>query len=85
MDRNGLKIKVGDRVIVTRPTSIQRYATRVERFSTVTAVRTKSFEAGGLCFRNDGREWNGHNRVRLIRSGDEQVKPLGGSADPVRP
>jgi hypothetical protein len=71
MDRNGLKIKVGDRVIVTRPISIQRYAARVERFSTVTAVRTKSFEAGGLCFRNDGREWNGHNRVRLIRSGDE--------------
>jgi hypothetical protein len=29
-------------------------------------VRRQSFDAGGLCFRNDGREWKGHNRVRLV-------------------
>ncbi len=80
MDRIELKINVGDRVIVSRPTSIQRYAGRVEQFSTVTAVRTKSFDAGGLCFRNDGREWNGHNRIRLIlsdKAGKETTSLMG--------
>jgi hypothetical protein len=38
----------------------------MERLSTVSAVRAKSFDAGGLCFRNDGKEWRGHQRVRLI-------------------
>ena len=69
MDQYKLKPKVGDRVIISRSTTTQRYAARVEQFSTVAAVRLKSFDAGGLCFRNDGREWNGHNRIRLILSG----------------
>jgi hypothetical protein len=67
-NRKDLKIKLGDRVIVSRPTSIERYAPRIERFSTVTAVRPASFDAGGLCFRYDGREWKGHNRIRLVLS-----------------
>jgi hypothetical protein len=37
----------------------------------VEAVRPKSFDAGGLCFRYDGREWNGHNRIRLIQREEE--------------
>jgi len=63
---NQIKIIVGDRVVISRPTSARRYASRIEKFATATAVRPKSFDAGGLCFRYDGREWNGHNRVRLV-------------------
>lgn len=70
MNRKDLDIKTGDRVIISRPTSIERYAARVDRFSTVTAVRPASFDAGGLCFRYDGREWKGHNRIRLALSDD---------------
>jgi len=66
VDQNELRICTGDRVVISRPTSTQRHAIRRERLATVTAVRPSSFDAGGLCFRNDGREWNGHNRVRLI-------------------
>jgi hypothetical protein len=65
MGRNELKIKVGDRVVISRPTSIQLFAARVDRYATVTGVRSRSFDAGGLCFRMDGREWKGHSRVRL--------------------
>ncbi len=68
MDPHDLNISVGDRVIISRPSSNQLYAPIVERVSTVTAVRPKSFDAGGLCFRNDGREWNGHNRIRTVLS-----------------
>lgn len=66
MENKELEVKVGDRVIISRPGSGGRFAARVERTSTVTAVRPKSFDAGGLCFRYDGREWSGHNRVNLI-------------------
>jgi hypothetical protein len=66
MNRKDFKIKAGDRVIISRPTSADRYAARIEQFSTVTAVRPASFDAGGLCFRYDGREWKGHNRIRLV-------------------
>jgi hypothetical protein len=77
MNRNELKLGVGDRVIVSRPASANRFAPCVDQFRTVTAVRPKSFDAGGLCFRNDGREWNGHNRVRLVLSDEAgQVKSL---------
>ena len=65
---NELKVRVGDRVIISRPASSQPYAALIERASTVTAVRPKSFDAGGLCFRKDGREWNGHNQVRMVPS-----------------
>lgn len=61
-----LRIKVGDRVVISRPQSNSRFAPIVERCATVTAIRPKSFDAGGLCFRNDGREWSGHNRVRSM-------------------
>ncbi len=70
MDPVELKVSVGDRVIISRPSSNQPYAPLIERVSSVTAVRPKSFDAGGLCFRNDGREWNGHNRVRTVLSED---------------
>jgi hypothetical protein len=66
MNPEVLFVKVGDRVIISRPRSSSRFATTVDRYALVTAVRPKSFDAGGLCFRNDGREWSGHNRVRLI-------------------
>jgi hypothetical protein len=68
MIQNKLRINVGDRVVISRPTSTQRFAAHVERASTVTAVRPRSFDAGGLCFRNDGREWSGHNRIRFVPS-----------------
>ncbi len=66
MDSPELSVKVGDRVIISRPRAAGSFAADFDRFSTVSAVRPKSFDAGGLCFRNDGREWGGHNRVRLI-------------------
>ena len=68
MDRNELKVKVGDGVVISRPTSTQPFAPLIERLANVTAMRAKSFDAGGLCFRYDGREWNGHNRIRLVHS-----------------
>lgn len=66
MEASGSSVKVGDRVVISRPRSMSSFAESVERLSTVTAVRAKSFEAGGLCFRYDGREWSGHNRVRFV-------------------
>lgn len=72
---NDLNLSVGSRVIISRPSSKQPYASIIERLSTVTAVRSKSFDAGGLCFRKDGREWNGHNRARLLLS-DEAKEHL---------
>lgn len=67
-----LKVAVGDRVIISRPNSSRRFAASVERTSTVTAVRPRSFDAGGLCFRNDGREWGGHSLVRLLSQAEEE-------------
>jgi hypothetical protein len=66
MDSQELNVKVGGRVVISRPRSAGSFASTIDRFSTVSAVRAKSFDAGGLCFRNDGREWGGHNRVRLM-------------------
>ncbi|MGD0627706.1 MAG: hypothetical protein ABR987_00040 [Terracidiphilus sp.] len=66
VDAQELNVKVGDRVIISRPRSAGSFAASIDRYSTVSAVRTRSFDAGGLCFRNDGREWGGHNRVRLV-------------------
>jgi hypothetical protein len=66
MEPQELNVKVGDRVVISRPRLAGSFASSIDRFSTVSAVRTKSFDAGGLCFRNDGREWGGHNRVRLM-------------------
>jgi hypothetical protein len=77
MERDGRKMKVGDRVTISRPSSEGIFSARVERESTITGVRSKSFDAGGLCFRNDGREWSGHNRVRFIAlAEDEDEKRL---------
>jgi hypothetical protein len=59
------EVKVGGRVIISRPRPNGTLGARIERFSTVSAVRPKSFDAGGLCFRMDGREWGGHNRARF--------------------
>jgi len=60
------KFRVGDRVVISRPDPGSIFAKRIERDASVTAVLPKSFDAGGLCFRYDGREWSGHNRVCLI-------------------
>ena len=86
MNQNELKIKVGDRVVISRPASTQLFAARIERFSTVTAVRPSSFDAGGLCFRNDGREWNGHSRVRLVLSDEarEEASSLAATEEETR-
>jgi hypothetical protein len=65
------KVKVGVRVIISRPRPNGALGSRIERVSTVTAVRPRSFDAGGLCFRMDGREWGGHNRVRLLCAEEE--------------
>ena len=75
MNMDEIQVQVGDRVIISRPRSNSRFAGSIERLSTVTSVRPKSFDAGGLCFRNDGREWGGHNRIRLI--------PPDGEDDPI--
>jgi hypothetical protein len=66
MHSHELNVKVGDRVVISRPDSRDPFAARIERVSAVEAVRPKSFDAGGLCFRYDGREWSGHNRVCSI-------------------
>lgn len=71
-----LKIRVGDRVIISRPNLSDRFAPRIERVATVTGVRAKSFDAGGLCFRYDGREWSGHNRLRLIPREEDKNEAL---------
>jgi hypothetical protein len=71
MHSNEIGFKIGDRVIISRPGSEGPFAERVERLSSVTAVRPKSFDAGGLCFRPDGREWSGHNRIKLIQRLEE--------------
>jgi hypothetical protein len=65
------QVTVGDCVIISRPRSNGRFASSIERLSTVSAVRPKSFDAGGLCFRYDGREWGGRSQVRLA-STEEQ-------------
>jgi hypothetical protein len=73
MKKSDLKVKVGDGVIIS-PSSSPRHFPAVERLSTVSAVRPKSFDAGGLCFRNDGKEWRGHQRVRLISPPQEEME-----------
>src|ERR1700722_9983369 len=77
MDAQELNVNVGDRVVISRPRAAGSFAASMVRFSTVSAVRTKSFDAGGLCFRNDGREWGGHNRVRAAEL--EELEALTGS------
>ena len=86
MDLPELKVKVGDRVVISRPQSTSRFAANIERLSAVTAVRSKSFDAGGLCFRNDGREWGGHNRIRLVAQEEigADAALAGGSAEASR-
>jgi len=39
LELHGVKVKVGDRAIISRPASMDRYAERIERLSTVTAAR----------------------------------------------
>jgi hypothetical protein len=81
-----LKVAVGDRVIISKPSSDRPYAGMIERISTVTAVRPKSFDAGGLCFRNEGKEWGGHNHVRLILqvAGETSDRSLADAAEASR-
>jgi hypothetical protein len=74
MDSQELNVNVGDRVVISRPRSVGSFAASVDWFSTVSAVRAKSFDAGGLCFRNDGREWGGRNRVRLAAREELEAK-----------
>jgi hypothetical protein len=71
MEESGPSFNVGDRVIISRPRSRSSFSECVERISSVTSVRPKSFEAGGLCFRYDGREWGGRNRVRLVTPSED--------------
>jgi hypothetical protein len=66
METCALKVSIGYRVIISRPGSKWPFAESYGRFSFVSAVRPKSFDAGGLRFRNNGRQWNGDNRVDLI-------------------
>ena len=58
---NDLRVQVGDRVVIAKPASSDHMAPWVERVSFVTAVRAKSFDAGGLCFRLNGQGWNGRH------------------------
>jgi hypothetical protein len=81
MEKDACSVKVGDRVVISRPRSSSRFATTVDRSAFVTAVRPKSFDAGGLCFRNDGKEWSGHNRVCLIPEFEGEFK-VAVQADP---
>jgi hypothetical protein len=77
-----LKVNAGDRVVISRPRPNGALGARIERTSTVTAVRSKSFDAGGLCFRMDGREWGGHNRARMLTQGEESVSDGSLANDP---
>lgn len=82
------RVMVGDRVLISRPKSLNGIGNRlgnrfgkllgdrIGRPSTVTAVRPQSFDAGGLCFRHDGREWNGHNRVQFIARAEGETDSL---------
>jgi hypothetical protein len=72
-------VNVGDCVIISRPRSNRRFASSIERPSTVSAVRPKSFDAGGLCFRYDGREWGGRSQVRLVST--EEQHPMDAMAE----
>ena len=71
MKKPELKVKVGDGVIISPSYSPGR-SPAIERLTTVSVVRPKSFDAGGLCFRNDGKEWRGHQRVRLVSPPQEE-------------
>jgi len=59
-------IKVGDRVVIERPTSNNRSAAIVVYAATVTAVRAASFDAGELRFHKDGRQYWGRSRAAFI-------------------
>ncbi|MGA9670192.1 MAG: hypothetical protein WBQ94_13350 [Terracidiphilus sp.] len=71
MKKHDLNVKVGDAIVISPSSSSKRYPA-MERLSTVSAVRPKSFDAGGLCFRNDGREWRGRHRVYLVAQAPEE-------------
>jgi hypothetical protein len=70
MKKRILNVKLGDAVVISASSSAKRSAT-TERMSTVSAVRSKSFDAGGLCFRNDGKEWRGRHRAYLTAQTQE--------------
>lgn len=74
------EIQVGDRILISKPSSNSPYAPIIRCVARVTAVRPKSFDAGGLCFRKDGVQWSGYSRAHPI-SGTERegsVKSLDG-------
>lgn len=77
-----LLVKVGDRIVISRPRPNGTLGARIERTSAVTAVRTRSFDAGGLCFRMDGREWGGHNRARTLTQNEAGVSDGSLTNDP---
>ncbi len=66
------RIQVGDRVVISRPRSLHNLRETIDRLVVVTAVRATSFDAAGLCFRLNGKEWSGRHRVRLIVVEDTQ-------------
>jgi len=72
MNTQKTTINVGDRAIISTPSSASCISSNIERLSIVTAVRPRSFDAGGLCFRFDGREWYGKSHARLISSEEEE-------------
>jgi hypothetical protein len=76
------EVKVGGRVIISRPRPNGTLGARIERISTVSAVRLKSFDAGGLCFRMDGREWGGHNRARMSSTEEEAISDSSLTSNP---
>jgi PAS domain S-box-containing protein len=80
---NELRVKVGDGVFIFNTQDNGSIAEVSRRFTRVTAVRPKSFDAGGLCFKYDGREWRGRSMVRLTTR-DEEAAYFRAAPEPSR-
>lgn len=79
-------LKVGDQILISSSASNERFTPIVGRFATVTAVRSLSFDAGGLCFRKDGTEWSGCYRVlRIFPKGREESGLRSSEIEEARP
>lgn len=80
---NFANVKVGDRVLISKASSSAGLAAISGFAATVLAVRPKSFDAGGLCFRMDGREWRGNRWANPIAAKGRRntANPLAGDRE----
>jgi hypothetical protein len=80
---NFSNVKVGDRILISKPSSNAGLAAISGFAATVLAVRPKSFDAAGLCFRMDGREWRGNRWANPMAAKDRRnaANPLAGDGE----